>query len=289
MKPQDSKRLDIHEPIPGLAHLCCDRFVPELVRLNTTTRPGIFVGLMLAGAWRTRSARDDFVFRANDAPIMMTMETAEDCTEHPLQCGRLALSSVFIDADFLSRMSSDDPTGQIAALRTLTKGGFRRHTLRSSDQIASGLRALVNNPYRGAMADLYTERYAGQILFDLAQQAGPTRDAVTPERGRALAQDARDMITAAPDAYRSVSDMARQLGTNPTTLRRAFQDAFGQPIFEFVSDYRMEMARDLLRDSPLQIAQIAYRVGYRSPSNFTTAYRRRFGHSPAHDRRAHCA
>lgn len=289
MKPHDSKQLDTREPIPGLAHLSCDRIVPQLVRLNTCTRPGIFVGLMLAGAWRTRSARDDFVFRTTDQPMMMTMETAEDCIEHPLQCGRLALSAVFIDAEFLTRMSSDDPTGQIAALRKLTKGGFRRHNLRSSNQIAAGLRALKKNPYRGAMADLYTERHAGQILFELAEQTGPTRDTITPERGRALAHDARDMITAAPDAYRSVSDMARQLGTNPTTLRRAFQDAFGQPIFEFVSDYRMEMARDLLRDSPLQIAQIAYRVGYRSPSNFTTAYRRRFGHSPVNDRRAHCA
>lgn len=289
MKPHDSKQLDTREPIPGLAHLNCDRFVPQLVRLNTCTRPGIFVGLMLAGAWRTRSARDDFVFRTSDQPMMMTMEAAEECVEQPLLCGRLALSSVFIDADFLNRMAADDPTGQIAALRTLTKDGFRRHKLRNSDQIAAGLRALHHNPYRGAMADLYTERHAGQILFELAEQAGPTRDTITPERGHALAHDAREMITAAPDAYRSVSDMARQLGTNPTTLRRAFQDAFGQPIFEFVSDYRMEMARDLLRDSPLQIAQIAYRVGYRSPSNFTTAYRRRFGHSPVHDRRAHCA
>lgn len=59
MKPHDSKKLDTREPIPGPAHLSCDRVVLHLEEFNTQTRAGIFVGLMLAGARRSRRGADN--------------------------------------------------------------------------------------------------------------------------------------------------------------------------------------------------------------------------------------
>lgn len=284
MKTYDSKELDIHQPIPGLAYLSCDRVLTQRVKLHTRPPAGLFIGLMLSGTWQSRNGAVDHVFRTSRQPLLMSIEHPEDCIEQPLTCGRLALSSVFVTTEFLQRMAQDDPTGQFAALGALPRNGFCRHDIRPSQQIAQSLQALKDNPYTGALSDMYIERHATQILFDLATHIGNAPKDAAPDRTRALANQARDIIEQAPGSYQSVTQMAQQLGTNPTTLRRAFQDVFGQPIFEFVCDQRMTVARDLLRDTQLQVAQIAYRVGYRSPSNFTTAYRRRFGRSPASDR-----
>lgn len=290
MTTYDTKGLNECQPVPGLACLSCDSIVTGAPRLRTQTRAGIWVGAMIAGGWHSRTARDAHIFRAADRPTLMTMEAPEDCIEYPLGQGRLAMSGIFVSADFLKEAAGEDPSQSFEALRRLPRNGFARHDISRAERISSALIALKNNPYRGNLANLYAERHAMEVLFELAGQVGAAREDDPRPRLRALADEARDLITAAPGDYRSVSDMAQQLGTNPTSLRRAFQDAFGQPIFEFVCERRMGLAQDLLRGTEMQIAQIAYEVGYRSPSNFTAAYRRKFGHSPANDRRRdHCA
>ncbi len=50
----------------------------------------------------------------------------------------------------------------------------------------------------------------------------------------------------------------------------------------FVPRARLELARSLLRDGG-DIARVAAQVGYDHVSNFTTAYRRRFGTPPRRD------
>lgn len=281
----NSKDLDQREPHPGLFCQSCERMVTGAPRLRNQTRAGIWVGAMIAGGWHSSTARHAHTFRTADRPTLITMDAPEECIEYPLGPGRLAMSGIFVSVDFLDEAAQQDPSGSFKALRGLIREGFCRHDLSRADRIFSSLIALKNNPYRGTLADLYAEQQAMAVLLDLAGQASQTSAADPRPRLRALADEARDMIAAAPGDYRSVSDMAQQLGTNTTSLRRAFQDAFGQPIFEFVCERRMGLAQDLLRGTEMQIAQIAYRVGYRSPSNFTAAYRRKFGHSPANDRR----
>lgn len=43
------------------------------------------------------------------------------------------------------------------------------------------------------------------------------------------------------------------------------------------------IGRQMVREGRWQIAQIAYRLGYSSPENFTHAYRARFGHPPGRE------
>ena len=54
-------------------------------------------------------------------------------------------------------------------------------------------------------------------------------------------------------------------------------------IIDYLRDRRLEMARIMVRERRLSVAAIAYRVGFASPANFATAYRRRFGRPPTQD------
>lgn len=76
-------------------------------------------------------------------------------------------------------------------------------------------------------------------------------------------------------------DLARRLGANVTTLQANFKAAFGTTIFGYVRNRRLEMARVLLLDHGLGVAEAGYRVGFTNASAFTAAYRRHFGHSPS--------
>ncbi|MCV6601219.1 MAG: AraC family transcriptional regulator, partial [Cohaesibacter sp.] len=95
-----------------------------------------------------------------------------------------------------------------------------------------------------------------------------------------LARDVRNMVTQNLENLPSISDIASQLGTNNTTLRRAFKATYGVTLMDYIRIQRLEMARIMLREGRFQVAEIAYRVGYANPANFTNAFRRQFGYAP---------
>lgn len=81
-----------------------------------------------------------------------------------------------------------------------------------------------------------------------------------------------------------LSDCAGAFYMSERSLQRVFEEQ-GTNFSEQLHTLRMRLARRLLLDSHLKIAEIAHRVGYRQPSHFAKAYRRFHGHSPREERR----
>ncbi len=74
--------------------------------------------------------------------------------------------------------------------------------------------------------------------------------------------------------------LARQLGTNEKRLNAAFRSAYSLPVFGWVREQRLRLARQLLQQTETPVADIAAHCGYSSPSNFATAFRERFDCTP---------
>lgn len=81
-----------------------------------------------------------------------------------------------------------------------------------------------------------------------------------------------------------------QLAKTAALSRSAFFDRFSRSVglapMEYLVAWRMAVAKDLLRRRELSITEIAERVGYRSQSNFSTAFRRHVGEPPSRYARA---
>jgi AraC-like DNA-binding protein len=75
-----------------------------------------------------------------------------------------------------------------------------------------------------------------------------------------------------------------QLATKSALSRSAFYERFtrtvGLPPMEYLLAWRMALAKDLLRNQALGIAEVAERVGYGSASTFSTAFSRHVGQPP---------
>ena len=66
-----------------------------------------------------------------------------------------------------------------------------------------------------------------------------------------------------------------------TTVKEGFRRLYGLPVHTWLRQRRMERATELLRDSSLSVLGIAQSVGYGSASQFTAAFRRQYGMTPA--------
>lgn len=78
----------------------------------------------------------------------------------------------------------------------------------------------------------------------------------------------------------SVPDLAAISGLSRAAFARTFRDALGQTPMQYLTDWRMALARDHLGTGELGMAAIARSVGYSSPYAFAAAFRRHHGQPP---------
>jgi AraC family transcriptional regulator len=79
----------------------------------------------------------------------------------------------------------------------------------------------------------------------------------------------------------SVTELAMQVGRRPRHFSTLFRQAFGESPHQYLLRLRLAEGARLLASSSLDVAGVAFRVGFCSQSHFTAAFRRAFGVSPA--------
>lgn len=82
------------------------------------------------------------------------------------------------------------------------------------------------------------------------------------------------------DCEIDIRTLAQLSAFSPFHFHRIMRGYLGEPIGAFIVRSRVEMAAKLLRYSDMAVSEIAYRVGYDTPSSLTKAFVKLFGVSP---------
>jgi AraC-like DNA-binding protein len=78
----------------------------------------------------------------------------------------------------------------------------------------------------------------------------------------------------------SVRELALEVKMTPDHLQRLFKQETGLRLGSVISERKLGQAAHLLSSTDVVVKEVAYTVGYRHPSSFVRAFRRRFGQSP---------
>nr|WP_232541769.1 AraC family transcriptional regulator [Nocardia bovistercoris] len=78
----------------------------------------------------------------------------------------------------------------------------------------------------------------------------------------------------------TVASLAEAVGVSRAALAKRFADLVGEPPMAFLTEWRLSLAADLLRDSDATVENIARQVGYGSAFALSAAFKRHFGISP---------
>jgi len=76
-------------------------------------------------------------------------------------------------------------------------------------------------------------------------------------------------------------ELAQALGISQRQLYRKLKGISGSTVHEFITKVKMNLAEELLKNSDFSISQIAYKVGFSEPSNFSRTFSKHFGCSPS--------
>ena len=134
--------------------------------------------------------------------------------------------------------------------------------------------------------------FLDQIAFAICTYAAVRYGQVTPEReilGGGLApyqlRRAQDMMASRCDGDISLADIAKACGLSQGYFIRAFKRGVGSTPHQWLLRYRVDRAKNLLRNSDTSIAEVAVICGFADQSHLTRIFTRLVGDSPGAWRR----
>lgn len=165
------------------------------------------------------------------------------------------------------------------------KTDFVVMTTKAGPRLQAIAAEMLSPPLNGNLSRLLLEAHAIETLAHaMSALAGGAIPAIT-FGDRMRLQSLCNVVNDDLQHNWSLAELAKQAGLSKRTLSAKFRAAFGMTVFDYLKQQRLAFARDALVHQRLTVSEAAYRVGYESPANFATAFRRYYGIAPSACRR----
>lgn len=75
-------------------------------------------------------------------------------------------------------------------------------------------------------------------------------------------------------------ELAHKCGLNDFKLKSGFKQLYGNTVFGYLGNLRMEVALRLLKEQK-SVRLVAEEIGYKNPQHFTAAFKKKYGVLPS--------
>ena len=95
-----------------------------------------------------------------------------------------------------------------------------------------------------------------------------------------MVQDVYSYIALNYQTAIKIEDIAESMHMDKNVLMKSFKSETGQTIGEYITDYRIELAKSLIESGKYYINEVSYYVGYHDTKYFSKVFRKIVGCSP---------
>lgn len=78
----------------------------------------------------------------------------------------------------------------------------------------------------------------------------------------------------------SLTELATEIGLNTKKLKEGFKQLYGQTVFSYLLDHKMEEARRMLDSQQHNVNEVGLKLGYSTSSHFIAAFKKKYGTTP---------
>lgn len=192
-----------------------------------------------------------------------------------------------IKPELLYEMVLDDMDTMPPDFRNIVEGNTGR-TFLSRRSMGSITRMAVSEIFNPALSGfpkkLFLEYKAMELLtlqisHLMSPQKGDWNGSLsTNERSRIM--EARDMLLKDLSDPPSLNDLSRGFSLSRNKLQFGFRVMFGNSVFGYLREHKMQKACYLFKSTDMTVSQVAWETGYVNVSQFTKAFKKRFGVLP---------
>ena len=78
----------------------------------------------------------------------------------------------------------------------------------------------------------------------------------------------------------TLQGLASEIGLNVKKLKEGFKQIYGETVFGYLLDFKMNEARSMLDTKQYNVNEISIKLGYSTSSHFISAFKKKFGTTP---------
>lgn len=91
---------------------------------------------------------------------------------------------------------------------------------------------------------------------------------------------AKEIVIANMAEPPTLQELSQEIGLSLKKLKEGFKQIYGDSVFSFLFDYKMEYARKLLDSGDYNVNEVGLKIGYSTSSHFISAFRKKYGTTP---------
>ncbi|GAA0473913.1 MULTISPECIES: helix-turn-helix transcriptional regulator [Tatumella] len=149
------------------------------------------------------------------------------------------------------------------------------------DSLLASMRFAIGYQSTAAARELMLEGLMLQLLGTMITPPDWQQNTRTLPGERHRLEVVRQLLASSPEKNHSLESLAKTAAMSSSSLRTKFRQAYGDSVFNYLRDCRLALARRYLQQG-YSVQQAAWMSGYQHATNFSTAFRRRYGISPSH-------
>ncbi len=196
--------------------------------------------------------------------------------------------------EFCQHVKKDGISSHIPVI-LLTARALEKHQIEGYE---SGADAYITKPFSPELLlaridNLLQSRHQLKDLWSVKPATEPATPATaaasvpTPIEDAFISRFKKIVEERLADSNLSVEELAADMGLSRVQLYRKVKALTGNTPVDLLRKARLAQAQRLLQESTLSVSEIAYQVGFASPSYFTKCYKDEFGTVPGEARKTH--
>jgi AraC-like DNA-binding protein len=78
----------------------------------------------------------------------------------------------------------------------------------------------------------------------------------------------------------SLHELSEEIGLSLNKLKEGFKQLYGDTVFGYLLDHKMEEARRMLASNSYNVNEVGLKIGYSTSSHFIAAFKKKYGTTP---------
>ncbi|WP_136482532.1 helix-turn-helix transcriptional regulator [Cognatitamlana onchidii] len=153
-----------------------------------------------------------------------------------------------------------------------------------SPSMAIVLNQLINYSLNSSIKHIYFKGKAYELLslyFNRNEDANVEQCPFLVDEANVIKiRKAKDIVVSRMAEPPSLQELADEIGLSLKKLKEGFKQIYGDSVFSFLLDYKMEVARKLLEAGEDNVNEVGHKVGYSTSSHFIAAFKKKYGTTP---------
>ena len=176
------------------------------------------------------------------------------------------------EADYIPFLSSDNKEKKYYSQESVTPA------------IAVILSQIINYNLHPSVKELYLTAKVYELIslyFNKSEDADLEQcPFLVDEENIKRIKQAKEIMISRMAEPPTLAQLSEEIGLSLKKLKEGFKQVYGEPVFSFLFDYKMDFARKMLETGEFNVSEVGHRIGYSTSSHFIASFKKKFGTTP---------